>query len=161
MSVGDAPPLAERWAAAWEGRDPERFRACCTPDVHYEDPVARTPLGGVEALVAHAARLWGAFPTDLRVRASARGIVEGDFACLPWRATGHQGGSLDGLPPTRRALEAHGVHYVELHDGLVRRARGFFDLYDAGLQLGLLPTRGGLGERALFVLRGFGLRPRG
>ena len=31
----------------------------------------------------------------------------------------------------------------------VRRARGFFDLYDAATQLGLLPSRGGLGETAL------------
>jgi len=28
----------------------------------------------------------------------------------------------------------------------------------AGVQLGVLPSRGGLGERALLVLRGFGLR---
>jgi hypothetical protein len=42
----------------------------------------------------------------------------------------------------------------------VRRARGFFDLYDAATQLGLLPSRGGIGETALLVLRGFGLRRR-
>jgi hypothetical protein len=36
--------------------------------------------------------------------------------------------------------------------------RGFFDLYDAAVQLGVLPSRGSLGERALLVLRGFGLR---
>jgi steroid delta-isomerase-like uncharacterized protein len=152
--------LARRWAAAWEGRDPQRFRDLCTADVHYEDPVARSPLHGVEALVGHASLLWAAFPGDLRVRESAPGVEEGGFACLPWRVTGTQAGSLDGLPPTRHALVAHGVHYVELHGGLIRRARGFFDLYDPALQLGLLPSRGGLGERALLLLRGFGLRPR-
>jgi hypothetical protein len=50
------------------------------------------------------------------------------------------------------------VHVVELADGRVRRARGFFDLYEAGIQLGLLPGRGSLGETALLLLRGFGLR---
>ena len=45
-------------------------------------------------------------------------------------------------------------------DGEVRRARGFFDLYDAATQLGLLPARGGLGETALLLLRGFGLKRR-
>jgi len=54
----------------------------------------------------------------------------------------------------------HGVHYLELVDGGVRRARGFFDLYDAATQLGLLPARGGLGEAALLMLRGFGVRRR-
>jgi steroid delta-isomerase-like uncharacterized protein len=162
VSAGEpGRPLAERWAAAWEGREPERFRACCTPDVHYEDPVARHPLYGVEALVEHAARLWALLPADLRVRATAPGVEQDGFACLPWRVTGTQRGSLGGLPASGRGLVAHGVHYVELDHGLVRRARGFFDLYDAGLQLGLLPARGGLGERALLLLRGFGLRPRG
>ena len=47
---------------------------------------------------------------------------------------------------------------MELTDGRVRRARGFFDLYDGAVQLGLLPQRGGLGEAALLLLRGFGLR---
>ncbi len=36
--------------------------------------------------------------------------------------------------------------------------RAFFDLYDAAMQLGLLPQRGTLGERALLMLRGFGMR---
>ena len=154
-------PLAERWAAAWEGRDPALLRACCVRDVHYEDPVARRPLAGVEAVVEHAALLWGAFPADLRVRASAPAVEQGGFACLPWRLTGTQRGELDGLPASGRPLALHGVHYVELEGGRVRRARGFFDLYDAGRQLGLLPGKGGVGERALLLLRGFGLRPRG
>ena len=55
-------------------------------------------------------------------------------------------------------MTLHGLHYIELSDGAVRRARGFFDLYDAATQLGLLPARGGLGETALLLLRGFGLR---
>ena len=36
--------------------------------------------------------------------------------------------------------------------------RGFFDLYDVATQLGVLPARGTLGEKALLMLRGFGLR---
>ena len=38
------------------------------------------------------------------------------------------------------------------------RVRAFFDLYEAATQLGVLPGRGSLGEKALLVLRGFGLR---
>jgi hypothetical protein len=36
--------------------------------------------------------------------------------------------------------------------------RGFYDLYDAATQLGVLPGRGTLGEKALLLLRGLGLR---
>ena len=62
------------------------------------------------------------------------------------------------LPATDRFVTIHGLHYLELTDGSVRRARGFFDLYDAATQLGLLPSRGGVGETALLMLRGFGVR---
>ena len=33
------------------------------------------------------------------------------------------------------------------------RVRAFFDLYDAAVQLGVLPAHGGMGERALMLLR--------
>jgi hypothetical protein len=38
--------------------------------------------------------------------------------------------------------------------------RAFFDAYDAAVQLGVLPARDSLGERALMVLRGFGVGAR-
>jgi hypothetical protein len=41
---------------------------------------------------------------------------------------------------------------------LLWRVRAFYDLYDAGIQLGVFPRRGGLAERAMFLARGFGLR---
>jgi predicted ester cyclase len=150
-------PLADRWEAAWSGREP--FAGCCTPDLHYEDPIAVEPLSGVEALSEHAERLRRAFP-DLRIERTARPIGGGGYACIPWRLLATHKGDLGALPPTGRFMILHGVHYVELSDGRIIRARGFFDLYDAAVQLGLLPPRGSLGETALLLLRGFGLRPR-
>ncbi|HEY6778469.1 MAG TPA: ester cyclase [Thermoleophilaceae bacterium] len=149
--------LAERWRGGWEGAG---FEGCCTPDVSYEDPVAVDPLRGVEALDRHAAGLRGAFP-DLTIEPTAPPLVRGVHACFPWRARGTHSGDLGAmLPATDRFVALHGVHYIELSDGAVRRARGFFDLYDAATQLGLLPSRGGVGETALLLLRGFGLRRR-
>jgi hypothetical protein len=52
----------------------------------------------------------------------------------------------------------HCVFYCELESDRLLRVRAFFDLYDAAVQLGILPGRGSLGEKALLVLRGFGLR---
>ena len=154
---GALDALAERWRHGWQGAG---FEGCCTPDVTYEDPVAVDPLRGVEALDRHAAGLRGAFP-DLRIESTAPTLVRGVHACIPWRATGtHRGDLGTMLPATDHFVALHGLHYMELSDGAVRRARGFFDLYDAGTQLGLLPARGGLGESALLLLRGFGLRRR-
>jgi hypothetical protein len=150
--------LAERWRDAWSGK--AGFARCCTPDVSYEDPVAVEPLRGPDELDAHARTLVGAFP-DLRLESPSPPLGGERNACFPWRLAGTHSGDIGALvPATGRFVTVHGVHYVELSDGLVRRARGFFDLYDAAVQLGLLPARGGLGETVLLLVRGFGLRRR-
>jgi SnoaL-like polyketide cyclase len=155
LERGALDELADRWRGGWQGAG---FASCCTPDVSYEDPVAVDPLRRVESLDRHAAILRGAFP-DLRVEATAPPLSRGEHICVPWRAAGtHRGDIGTFLPATDRFVSLHGLHYLELADGLVRRARGFFDLYDAATQLGLLPTRGGMGETVLLMLRGFGLR---
>jgi SnoaL-like polyketide cyclase len=155
LERGSLERLAEQWRAAWAG---DGFDGCCTPDVGYEDPVTVEPLRGSDALEDLAAAMRGAFP-DLRLEATSPPLGREGFACLPWRAIGTHTGDIGSLlPATDRFLTLHGLHYVELSDGLVRRARGFFDLHDAAVQLGLLPARGGLGEAALLLVRGFGLR---
>jgi steroid delta-isomerase-like uncharacterized protein len=147
--------LSSGWLRAWAGG--AAFAECCAPDIQYEDPIAHDPLQGIDALDQHAARLRTALP-DLRLERTGNVLADGVFACIPWRAAAtHKNGS-PGLPATNRFVTLHGLHYLELTDGEVRRARGFFDLYDAATQLGLLPARGGLGESLLLLVRGFGLR---
>jgi len=147
--------LAASWTAAWT--DDGGFAACCSADLTYEDPLAARPLSGLVEVEAHAARLRDAFP-DARLEQTAPPLARGDYACVPWRMLGANRGPLSMLPATDRFVTLHGLHYLELADGRVRRARGFVDLYDAATQLGLLPARGGWGEQALMLLRGFGLR---
>jgi hypothetical protein len=157
LARGVIDELAERWRAGWVGKG---FEGCCTPDVSYEDPVAPEPLRGLDALERHALGLRKAFP-DLRIEATSPPLWRGEHMCVPWRVLGTHRADLGAmLPATERFVTVHGIHYIELSDGAVRRARGFFDLYDAATQLGLLPARGGLGETALLLLRGFGLRRR-
>ncbi len=116
------------------------------------------PLDGVTALDRHAAGLRGAFP-DLRIETGAPPMARERHVCLAWRALGtHRGDMGEMLPASDRFVTVAGVHYIELSDGRVRRARAFFDLYDVATQLGVLPTRGGIGEAAMLLLRGFGLR---
>lgn len=151
--------LATSWRDAWAAPTPEAFAKCCLLHVQYEDPLAPEPLEGTIALCDHVERLHKAFP-DIRIEPSGQAIGEGTYACVPWRAIGTHKGELGALPASDRFMILHGLHYLELEGGRVRRARGFFDLYDAAVQLGLLPQRGSLTETALLLLRGFGLRPR-
>jgi hypothetical protein len=147
--------LAASWTAAWTTAG--GFAGCCSAELSYEDPLAAQPLVGLVEIEAHAARLREAFP-DVRMESTAPSLHRGDYACVPWRIAGTNRGPLAMLPATDRFITLHGLHYLELTDGRVRRARGFLDLYDAATQLGLLPARGGWGEQALMLLRGFGLR---
>ncbi|MBA2504558.1 MAG: ester cyclase [Thermoleophilaceae bacterium] len=147
--------LASAWEAAWMGSG--YFSRCCTPDVHYEDPAVNEPLRGLEDLEDAAAALRSAFP-DLRVERATPAFGDGRQACIPWRALGNHTGAIGTLPETDKFVVLTGIHYVEIEDDRVRRARGFWDLYDATTQMGLLPQRGSLGETALLMLRGFGLR---
>lgn len=160
VELAPADALIERWEEAWCGRDAEAFAPLCDPQIQYEDPLTRAPLVGVDELAAHAELLWQGFP-DARVERAGERLSGGRFVAAPFKLAGTHRGALEGLPKSDRFLVVHGVAYCELHRGRLRRVRTFFDLYDAAVQLGVLPTHGTLGEKALFMLRGFGLRARG
>jgi steroid delta-isomerase-like uncharacterized protein len=151
--------IGDRWESGWTAGGREAFALCCTVDVRYEDPLTPEPLEGVDSLHRHAQRLRRAMP-DLRVERAGARIADARNGCLPWRVLGTQTGTLGEIPATGRFISLHGIHYVELRDELICRARGFFDLHDAATQLGLLPKSGTLAQSALLMLRGFGLRVR-
>lgn len=152
--------LADAWETAWSGRDASAFGAVCAPDVHYEDPLTAVPLQGPEAIAGHAARAWGAFP-DLEMSAGGERLLGGErFVALPVRISGTNTAELDTLPPSGAAIVVHAVFYCELdaEQQLLWRVRGFFDAYAAGVELGILPRRGSMKERALLMIQGYGLR---
>ena len=158
----DVDELIDRWQAAWVGRERGAFRALCAPDVHYEDPLCGEPLGSPDEIADHAERLWAAFP-DARVERTGDRLTNGRFVAAPFKLLGTHRGEIEGLSPTGRFVVVHLVCYCELDPGRERlwRIRAFFDAYNAAVQLGVLPARGTLGEKALLMLRGFGLRARG
>jgi len=151
--------LADAWEAAWSGRDPSAFAEVCAPDVHYEDPLTAVPLQGPAAIGGHAGRAWAAFP-DLAMHGAGRRLGGGRFVALPVRLTGTNTAELETLPPSGAAISLPVVFYCELDAEELRlwRVRAFFDAYAAGVELGILPRRGSLRERALLMIQGYGLR---
>ena len=150
--------LFDAWEAAWSGRDPEAFAPLVVPgDFHYEDPLTVEPLEDPEALGKHAQRLWNGFP-DARVEKTGLRLYDGRFAAAPAKLVATHKAELEGLTPTGRFIVMHTVAYCELRDDRLYRVRMFFDLYGAAVQLGVLPKPGTLGEKALLMLRGFGLQ---
>jgi predicted ester cyclase len=156
-----AARLVERFEAAWSASDlAQEIADTCAPDLHYEDPLTfKGPLHGPGALTEHAALLRTAAP-DARIESSGPRLSDGRFVAAPVRLLATHTGELDAVPPTGRAIVVQAVFYCELDEPRTRlwRVRAFFDLYDGAIQLGVLPKPGSVGQRALMLLRGFGLR---
>ncbi len=149
--------LIDGWEAAWSGHVAAAFDEVCAPGLQYEDPLTDQPLSGLDQLAAHAARLWSGFP-DVRLEATGARLTDGRFVAAPAKLLGTHREPLDGLPATSRFIVVHCIFYCECQHDRLYRVRGFFDAYEAAMQLGVLPARGTLGEKALLMLRGFGLR---
>jgi steroid delta-isomerase-like uncharacterized protein len=153
----NADELIDAWEAAWSGKDADAFLDSCSPQVHYEDPLTAEPLEGIDALGAHAERLWAGFP-DARLERIGQRLTDGRFVAAPSKLLATHREPLAGLAATNKFIVVHCVCYCEIEDQHLLRVRAFFDLYDAATQLSVLPARGTLGEKALLMLRGFGLR---
>jgi predicted ester cyclase len=149
--------LIDGWERAWSGRDPRGFDSVCAAEIHYEDPLTPEPLVGRRALAKHAKRLWESVP-DARVNSTGLRLSDGTFVCAPCRLLGTHLGEIGRIHPTGRPIEVHAVVYAEISEGRLLRVRAFFDVYRAAMELGVLPKPGTAGERALLMLRGFGLR---
>ena len=151
--------LLDRWHAGWSGRERDAFDIACAPDIHYEDPLTPQPLEGVPAVASHAQQLRRMFP-DVRVERTGERLSDGRYVAAPCKVLGTHRGEIEGLPPTGRFLAVHVIFYCELDETRERlwRVRAFFDVYDAAVQVRVLPARGTVGERAMLMLRGFGLR---
>jgi len=158
-----APELAlvERFEAAWSAADlAQELAATCAPDLHYEDPLTfKGPLHGPGALAEHAGRLRAVAP-DAQLESSGPRMSDGRFVAAPVRLRATHSADLESFPATGRAIVVQAVFYCELDESRTRlwRVRAFYDLYDAAIQLGVLPKPGSVGQRALLLLRGFGLR---
>ena len=153
----DADDLIDRWEGAWSGKDLDAFDDVCHEEIHYEDPITSEPLEGIDELGRHAERLWLAFP-DARLEKTGERLASERFVAAPGKVLGTHRGQLESLPPSNRFVVVHCIFYCELRHEKLFRVRAFFDLYDAAMQLGVLPARGTMGEKALMMLRGFGLR---
>jgi steroid delta-isomerase-like uncharacterized protein len=158
--VTDLDELFDAWERAWSGRDTAAFEPLCADGFAYEDPLTPEPIEGASALGAHARRLWTAFP-DARLNSTGERLGDGRYACSPCKLLGTHDGPLGQITPTGRFIVVHAVVYAELREGRLLRARAFFDVHGAATALGVLPQPGTLGEKALLLLRGFGLRASG
>ncbi|MGI8728460.1 MAG: ester cyclase [Solirubrobacteraceae bacterium] len=159
--MSEAIEVVRSFLAAWSASGfAVELADVCEPDVHYEDPLTSKPLIGPAALAEHVARLRTGAP-DARLEPTGEPLTDGRFVATPVRLLATHSGQLGDFPPSGREVVAQVMFYCELGEDRDRlwRIRAFYDIYDAAIQLGVLPKPGSTSARALMMLRGFGLRP--
>jgi steroid delta-isomerase-like uncharacterized protein len=92
-------------------------------------------------------QLFDAFP-DFRLEIRDL-VVEGDRAAVHWGATGtFTGGPFLGLRPTGKRLELEGMDLVQVRDGKIARIDAFTDTSEMARQLGAMPPRDSVADKA-------------
>ena len=144
--------FGERYQAAWNAHDPDAVAACATEDIVWEDPALPEPARG-RAEVADFVRATATGFPDYRFTEPGAPAISDDglVAYVPWRMTGTNTGPIEppGFAPTGRSFAIEGVDLWRFRGGMIWRYRGVYDFAEIARQLGLLPGRGGLAERAV------------
>ena len=150
--------LFDAWERAWSGRELRGFESICAKNVHYEDPLTPAPLVGSRALAVHAKRLWAAMP-DARVNSTGARLSDGTFAvrAVPRARHPHRPARADPPDGARRSRSTRSSTRSWRRAGSCACAPSSTSMRRRWT-LGVLPKPGTAGERALLVLRGFGLR---
>lgn len=119
------PSLAQRYFAAWNGRDGHALAACFARDGQYSDPLAGPDLTG-DAIAAYARSLWDAFP-DLRIQVVDSGSCGDGLFAAQWIARGTHAGVFRGHAATGRRLTLTGASFIRHGSDGVQSVQSHFD----------------------------------
>src|SRR5690606_42164161 len=102
-----SPTLAQRYIDAWNDHDGNGLVSCFAADGSYSDPLAGDNLTP-DALAAHAARLWVAFP-DLQLDMVSIDSGSGQGIAAQWIMRGTHLGPYRGHQATGRPITLPGA----------------------------------------------------
>lgn len=78
---------------------------------------------------------------------------QGDQVAAHWRASGHfTGKSLQGIRANGATIAAEGADLIKVENGLIKRLDSYWDESATARQIGLLPAKKSVQERALYGL---------
>src|SRR5688500_18053345 len=127
--------IATRYFDAWNRRDPEAVLATMAASGSYADPTTGGRLSG-SAFASYMNALFSAFP-DSSFEVVSKGATAPDFVAAQWIMRGTNSGSMNGLPPTGKAIELHGADFIRVVEGRIQSVDGYFDPGVVPRQLGL------------------------
>jgi steroid delta-isomerase-like uncharacterized protein len=130
----EAMDVAQRYFDAWNRRDAAGLVATFADGGTYHDPATGQPLTG-EAIAAYASGLWAAFP-DLALEIVSAAPAGDQLIVAQWIMRGTNRGSMQGLPPTGRAVSLPGADFIRVEGMQIRSVEGYFDMKTFSEQLG-------------------------
>jgi steroid delta-isomerase-like uncharacterized protein len=142
-----ATDVARRYFTAIGQQDLDAALACWKEGgVDHLAPVGE--LVAPDGMRAYFGSLFAAMP-DLTYEVRET-VSEGDRVAVWWRIRGtFTGAPFDGVRATGGRVEAEGLDYVRVEDGLIVRNDSYWDDSSIARQLGLLPAKGSRQERFL------------
>jgi steroid delta-isomerase-like uncharacterized protein len=140
-----ATEVARRYFTAIGKQDLDAALACWKEGgVDHLAPVGE--LRAPDGMRAYFGSLFSAMP-DLTYEVREM-VSEGDRVAVWWRLRGtFTGTPFDGIRATGGGVEAEGLDYVRVEDGLIVRNDSYWDDSAIARQLGLLPAKGSRQER--------------
>ena len=138
-------------------RDPDRIVEHGHPEHYVDHIVAIGEFRGRDAVRGFFAELFAAIPDyDMEIEQ----VIDGaDAVAVRWRAGGtFEGAPFQGIRPSGRRVEIHGVDVFEVEGDHILRNTVYYDGAAFARQIGLLPRAGSLADRA--ALRLFNARVR-
>jgi steroid delta-isomerase-like uncharacterized protein len=146
--------FAGHWLDAWNSHEPDRLLALMAEDIVYDDSAWPQTMRGHGEVREFLEFTWRAFP-DMTFEAAGNALLDGEEsrAAFWWKGRATNSGPIEppGMPATNKRVEFEGADFHEYEDGRVKRLRIVFDMADFARQLGLLPDRGSMSEKALVM----------
>lgn len=123
------------WYRAWNAHDGDALAALLGPGGVYSTPDRDAPLSPGE-LPGYLAELVSQF-SNLRVAPAAIAANDSGQLVVPWVRQGLNDGAVEGLPPSGRLLELHGIDTFTFRAGALVLVRALYDQAALWQQLGL------------------------
>ncbi len=132
-------------------RDPDRIVERGHPDDYADDFVAIGEFRGREAVRGFFSEMFAAFP-DFAFTVE-RVVADGDAVAVKWHARAtFSGGRFQGIEPTGARVLIRGCDFFEIEDGWIRRNTVYYDGASFARQIGMLPAKDSLADRAMLRL---------
>ena len=127
--------VAEKFIAAWNSHDPDKFLAAFTDDVFYEDVTFAEVSHGKAELRKFAVSEYDGVP-DLELKLVHASIQNG-HGTIEWTFSGTD----KGVYKTGKKFTVRGVSVVDVRGGKVSRSLDFYDVATVMRQVGVLPAQ--------------------